>query len=298
MLFCASPFFAEEAHHHEDLTPAQLGTVHFPVLCSPSVQESFERGIALLHSFWYEQAESTFQQIAKDDPRCAMAHWGVGMSLWHQLWNHPDAATIKRGVSEARIAQAFHPRSDWERDYIAAISDFYLGSGSRNYHSRATSYSKAMQKVYERNPEDHEGATFYALSLLASEPDHDARKLNRKKAAAILEKVFAVEPNHPGVIHYLIHTYDAPEMANLGLTAARRYAQIAPSSPHALHMPSHIFARLGIWQDDINSNLASIAASRKYAEMGGEAHEFSRNGFSVLRISAERAGSGCPTSYR
>jgi tetratricopeptide (TPR) repeat protein len=273
MLFCASLSSADETQHHEELTPEQLGTVHFPVSCSPSVQKPFERGVALLHSFWYEQAEATFQQIAKDDSRCAMAHWGVAMSLWHELWNHPDTATIKRGLSEAAIANSFHPKSDRERDYIAAINAFYSGSDNRKYESRASSYSKTMQRVYQRNPEDHEAAAFYALSLLAMEPSRDGNR-NRKRAAAVLEKVFAIEPNHPGVIHYLIHTYDSPEMANLGLPAARRYAQIAPAAPHALHMPSHIFARLGLWQDDINSNLASIAASRKYAEMGGEGHEF------------------------
>jgi tetratricopeptide (TPR) repeat protein len=271
---CASPIFADDTHHHEELTAEQLGTVHFPVSCSPFSQKSFERGVALLHSFWYEQAETTFQGIAKDDSQCAMAHWGIAMSLWHQLWNHPDAATIKRGKSEAAIANSFHPKSDRERDYIAAINAFYSGSDNRKYASRAASYSKTMQKVYRRNPDDYEAAAFYALSLLAMEPSRDAGNMNRKKAAAVLEKVFAIEPNHPGVIHYLIHTYDTPEMANLGLPAARRYAQIAPAAPHALHMPSHIFARLGLWQDDINSNLASIAASRKYAEMGGEGHEF------------------------
>lgn len=257
-----------------ELTQAQLGTVHFPVSCAASAQKPFRRGVALLHSFWYEQAETTFEQIAKDDPRCAMAHWGIAMSLWHELWNRPDAATIKRGLSEASIASAFSPKTDRERDYIAAINAFYSGSDKRKYQKRARAYSKAMQKVYRRNPDDHEGAAFYALSLLASEPEHDTGEVNRKKAAAVLEKVFAVEPNHPGVIHYLIHTYDTQDMAALGLPAARRYAQIAPAAPHALHMPSHIFARLGLWQDDINSNLASIAASRKYAEMGGEGHEF------------------------
>ena len=208
LLFCATPSFADEGQHHEELTQEQLGTVHFPVSCSPSVQKPFERGVALLHSFWYEQAEATFEQIAKDDSRCAMAHWGIAMSLWHQLWNRPDAATIQHGLSEAKIANAFHPRSDRERDYIAAISAFYSGSASRKYKSRASAYSKTMQKVYQRNPDDHEAAAFYALSLLASEPEHDTGEVNRKKAAVVLEKVFAVETNHPGVTHYLIHTYD------------------------------------------------------------------------------------------
>ncbi len=274
LFLIASCSVADEVRHHEELTNEQLGAVHFPVSCSPSVQKSFERGVALLHSFWYEQAETTFQQIAKGDSRCAMAHWGVAMSLWHQLWNHPDAATIQRGELEAKMANAFHPNNDRERDYIAAVNAFYSGSATRKYQSRASAYSKAMEKVYQRNPDDHEAAAFYALSLLASEVPSDTDQVNRKQAAAVLEKVFAEEPNHPGIIHYLIHTYDTTEMANLGLPAARKYARIAPAAPHALHMPSHIFARLGLWQDDINSNLASIVASHKYAEMGGEGHEF------------------------
>ncbi|MGH9510528.1 MAG: hypothetical protein ACRD2U_00165 [Terriglobales bacterium] len=271
---CAWPVFADEPGHHEELTQEQLGAIHFPVSCSPSAQKSFERGVALLHSFWYELAETTFEQIAREDPHCAMAHWGIAMSLWHQLWNRPDAETIKRGELEAKTADAFHPKSDRERDYIAAINAFYSGSETRKFESRANAYSKAMRKVYQRYPDDYEAAAFYALSLLACEPEHDPGEVNRKKAAAVLEKVLAVEPNHPGVLHYLIHTYDTEDLAQLALPAARRYAQIAPAAPHALHMPSHIFARLGLWQDDINSNLASIAASRKYAALGGEGHEF------------------------
>ncbi len=266
---------ADEGHHHEDLTTDQLGTVHFPVSCASTVQKPFERGVALLHSFWYEEAEKEFQQIAEDDPQCAMAHWGIGMSIWHQLWNQPDAATVKRGQAEVKKAESLHPKTDRERDYLAAMQAFYRGK-KRDYHDRANAYSKAMETAYQRYPDDREAAAFYALSLLASEPDNDTTFTNRKQAAAILEKLFAVEPDHPGVAHYLIHSYDKPQLAELGLPAARRYAKIAPAAPHALHMPSHIFARLGLWQDDIDSNLASIAATRKTAamHMGGEGHQF------------------------
>src|SRR5271165_7058575 len=266
---------ADEGHHHEGLTTDQLGTVHFPVSCTEGAQKPFERGVALLHSFWYEEAEKEFEQIAKDDPQCAMAHWGIGMSIWHQLWNHPDAATVKRGQTEVQKAESLHPKTDRERDYIAALDSFYRGE-KRDYHDRANAYSKAMETAYQRYPDDREAAAFYALSLLACEPDNDTTFANRKQAAAILEKLFAIEPDHPGVAHYLIHSYDKPQLAELGLPAARRYAQIAPAAPHALHMPSHIFARLGLWQDDIDSNLASIAATRKTAamHMGGEGHQF------------------------
>jgi hypothetical protein len=263
--------------HHEDLNENQLGTVHFPVSCAAAVQKPFERGVALLHSFWYEEVEKQFLQIAKDDPHCAMAHWGVAMSMWHQLWNEPDAKVISRGRDEvtaaAKLAAKSTPR---EKAYISAIGAFYRDSKKLDHAARAKAYSDAMKQVYETYPDDHEAAAFYALSLLASEPHHDETFANRKAAATILEKLFAIEPDHPGVAHYLIHSYDKPQLAELGIPAARRYAQVAPAAPHALHMPSHIFARVGLWQDDIKSNLASVAATRKTAamHMGGEGHQF------------------------
>jgi hypothetical protein len=267
---------ADDEHHHEELTQDQLGTVHFPVSCSVDSQKAFEKGVALLHSFWYEESEKTFIEIEKQEPKCAMAYWGEGMSLWHQLWNQPEAATIKRGSKELKKANKATAKTERERDYIAALKAFYSNSKKADHEARARAYSAAMEKVYTKYPDDHEAAAFYALSLLASEPDNDTTFANRKQAGAILGKLFDIEPNHPGIAHYLIHTYDKPQLAQLGLPAARRYAQIAPAAPHALHMPSHIFARLGLWQDDINSNLASIAATRKTAamHMGGEGHQF------------------------
>ncbi len=296
-LLVALPTFADDDdkshHHHEDLNEAQLGTVHFPISCAASEQKPFQRGVALLHSFWYEEAEKEFLDIAKDDPNCAMAHWGVAMSQWHQLWNEPDATVIARGLGECKKAADInqelqqrlvpssayaYPREALAHDsaYISAIFAFYSNSDKMDHAARAKAYSDAMKKVYESYPEDHEAAAFYALSLLASEPHHDSTFANRKQAAAILEKLFAIEPNHPGVAHYLIHSYDKPQLAELGIAAARRYAQIAPASPHAIHMPSHIFARVGLWQDDITTNLASVAATRKTAAMGmgGEGHQF------------------------
>ncbi len=264
-------------HHHEDLTETQLGTVNFPVSCSASVQKPFARGVALLHSFWYEEAEKEFLQIAKDDPHCAMAHWGIAMSIWHQLWNEPDAKVISRGLNEVnaarKLAEKTTPR---ENAYIAAIAAFYGNSEKLDHEARAKAYSDAMRVTFESFPQDHEAAVFYALSLLTSEPHHDETFANRLAAARILEPLFAVEPDHPGVAHYLIHAYDKPQLAERGIPAARRYAQVAPAAPHALHMPSHIFARVGLWQDDIKSNLASVAATRKTAamHMGGEGHQF------------------------
>jgi tetratricopeptide (TPR) repeat protein len=276
---------ADEGHHHEELSPDQLGTVHFPVSCTPDAQKTFEKGVALLHSFWYEESQKAFAAAASEDPKCAMAYWGEAMSVWHQLWNHPDAPTIKYASGElkkadkvksgTKVGTAVGP-SERERDYIAAAKAFYSNSKKADHEMRARAYSAAMEKVYQKYPDDHEAAAFYALSLLASEPDNDTTFANRKQAGAILEKLFALEPNHPGIAHYLIHTYDKPQLAQLGLPAARRYAAIAPSAPHAVHMPSHIFARVGDWQDSITSNQASIAATRKASEMkmGGEGHQF------------------------
>ncbi|HVO63130.1 MAG TPA: hypothetical protein VMT53_19525 [Terriglobales bacterium] len=282
-LVCAVSALADEGQHHEDLTPQQVGTVHFPVSCSQAMQMPFNRGVALLHSFWYEEAQKEFEDIARQDPQCAMAYWGVAMSLWHQLWNHPDESTIKNANPALEKGKALKAKTARERDYIAAIGIFYAHSGKLDYQQRATAYSHAMERIYTKYPDDREAAAFYALSLLASEPDNDTSYVNRKKAAAVLEKLFDVEPDHPGVAHYLIHSYDKPELASLGLPAARRYAKIAPAAPHALHMPSHIFARLGLWQDDIDSNLASIAATRKTAamHMGGEGHQFHAMDFLV-----------------
>src|SRR3984957_10852672 len=269
--------FADDDHHHEELTQDQLGTVHFPVSCSPEAQKAFENGVALLHSFWYEEAQKTFEQVAKQDPTCAMAYWGEAISLWHQLWDEPKEDIIKRASAELKQADNLKASdTERERDYIHAVETFYANSKKLDHEARARAYSAAMEKVYQKYPDDHEAATFYALSLLASEPENDTPFANRKQAGAILEKLFAEEPNHPGIAHYLIHTYDKPQLAELGLPAARRYAAIAPAAPHAVHMPSHIFARVGDWEDSIKSNQASIDLTRKASAMhkGGEAHQF------------------------
>jgi tetratricopeptide (TPR) repeat protein len=268
---------AADDGHHDELTPEQLGTVHFPVSCTGTAQMTFQKGVALLHSFWYEEAEKTFVAAQKEDPKCAMAYWGEALSLWHQLWDEPKEATLEHGAADVQKAEKLEKKiTQRERDYIHALSEFYLNSTKADHEARARAYCAAMKKVYEKYPEDHEAAAFYALSLLASAPDEDPTFANNKKAGAILEKLFDQEPSHPGIAHYLIHAYDKPQLAQLGLPAARRYAQIAPSSPHAVHMPSHIFARVGDWPESIQSNLASIAATREATAMhkGGEGHQF------------------------
>src|SRR5207237_1353584 len=179
----------------------------------------------------------------------------------------PDAGDLKRGWNLLQKARAIGTRTQRERDYIEALSAFYRKYGKVDHEKRATAYAQAMEKVSQKYPEDGEAAVFYALSLLASAPDHDTTLENPKKAIAILNKLFEQEPEHPGVAHYLIHAADNPQLAELGLPAARRYAEVAPASPHAVHMPSHIFARLGLWQDDIQSNLKSVEVSRQHSVM-------------------------------
>jgi tetratricopeptide (TPR) repeat protein len=290
-LFALSPLLLADEGHHHSMTAQELGTVHFQTSCSPKVEAEFNRGVALLHSFWYEEAEKAFRSVAREDPKCAMANWGIAMSLYHQLWDYPDTKTLSEGDTLLTKAEALKatPR---EQEYIHALHAYYgkspKGKQEYDHAARATAYSEAMEQLAvhhagSNQAEDREAVVFYALSLLASQPPHDTTFTNRKKAASILEKVFAEEPSHPGVAHYLIHSYDKPQLAEYGLDAARRYAKIAPVAPHALHMPSHIFARLGLWQEDIDSNLASIAATRKTAamHMGDAGHQFHAMDFLV-----------------
>jgi tetratricopeptide (TPR) repeat protein len=296
LLLLSGHVLADDMHQHYDLN-AKLGAVSFPVpSCSAEVQKPFERGVALLHSFWYEEAENQFKAVAAEDPHCAMAYWGEAISLYHQLWNRPDDATVKAGWELVQKAQTIGAKTPRERGYIDAMAAFYRSDHSKwEYEKRTTAYSHAMAKVYEGYPQDHEAATFYALSLLGSEPPNDTTFVNRKKAIAILNTLFQEDPNDPGVAHYLIHACDNPQFAQQGLAAARRYAQIAPASPHALHMPSHIFARLGLWQEDIDSNLASIAATQHNEtgmHMGAEhqAHAMDFLEYAYLQIGEDAKG--------
>jgi len=274
-LLCLVPASAQEdemhAHHHD--ANEQLGKVSFPISCSPDSQKAFERGVALLHSFGYEEAEQQFTAITKQDPTCAMAHWGVAMSLFHQIWDRPEDATLKRGHEEMETAQKLGAKTERERGYISALAIFYSDQSKADYLKQATAYSDAMAKVYQQNPTDLEAGAFYALSLLASDRPGDSTHEAEKKAVAVLNPLFLKQPDHPGLAHYIIHSCDSPEMAPLGLDAARRYAAIAPSSAHAVHMPSHIFARLGLWNEDIQANLKSVALTQKSGAMYMRGHE-------------------------
>ncbi len=267
VLLSCLPAGAQEHHHAEMSTDGKLGSVSFPTSCSAGVKTQFERGVALLHSFGYDPAHKQFQKIEREDPSCAMAYWGDAMSFYHQLWDRPSPAALAEGWKLIQRAQATGAKTPRERGYIEAAAAFYGGDAKTTYEGRCDAYRMAMEKLHEQFPSDHEAAIFYALALVAS-PKADANDFAyRKQAVTILNAVLKDEPDHPGVAHYLIHACDNPEMAREGLPAARRYAQIAPASAHALHMPSHVFARLGMWQDDIQSNLASVAAAKKQGEV-------------------------------
>ncbi len=259
---------AQHEHEHADMVPDKLGHVHFPTSCGGAVQPTFERGVALLHSFAYARAAATFAEVAARDPGCAMAQWGIAMSEFHVIWGPPTEAEFAAGRDAARKAAAIPAGNDRERAYIAAINAYYEGDGVP-HPSRVVAFERAMAEVAERNPQDHEAAIFHALAILgiAYNSPPDKTYARQKQAAEILNGLLPLEPDHPGIAHYVIHSFDYPELAELALPAARAYAKIAPSSPHALHMPSHIFTRLGLWEESIASNLASEAAARRWVAM-------------------------------
>ena len=273
VLGLASSLSAEDGHRHGQAgKPEELGRVDFAVSCSPRAQEQFQVAVAMLHSFWYERTEGAFADVAKTDPSCAMAYWGVAMSLWHPLWTPPDAATLQKGLAAAEKARALAPGDPRQRGFIDAIAAFYTDSDKVDHRTRALAYEHAMESLHAAFPQDDEVSAFYALALLATAPLTDKTYANQLKAAALLEPIFRAHPRHPGAAHYIIHSFDVPALAPRALEAARSYAKIAPSVPHALHMPSHIFTRLGLWQESIESNLASAAAAKLFAEeshMGG-----------------------------
>jgi hypothetical protein len=263
---------AAAQHEHAAGEPEKLGKVEFAVSCGAAVQPQFNRAVALLHSFWYRKAAEAFAGIARENPSCGMAQWGAAMSYYHPLWEAPTVEGLKLGWAAVESAKTAGAKTQRERDYIAAIETFYKDFDKLNHRTRALAYEKAMEQLQARYPEDREARIFYALAVRANAPSADKTYANQKKAGAILEKIFAEQPQHPGLAHYIIHCYDYPPLAAQALDAARRYAKIAPDSPHALHMPSHIFTRLGLWQESIESNLASEAAARKDNAVGDELH--------------------------
>ncbi len=247
--------------------PERLGTVHFPVSCSPAAQQEFNRAVALLHSFAFDPSTKAFAAVTQMDPTCAMGHWGEAMALLfspNPFVGTPTPKGLQDGCPVIDRAKAAAPKTQRERDYIAAVESLCLERDKTDQRTRVVAYEQAMERLSRTYPEDREAAIFHALALNITASPADKKYANQLKAAGILEKVFGEQPNHPGVAHYLIHSYDYPPIASRGLSAARRYAGIAPAAPHALHMPSHIFTREGYWQESIESNLVSAAAAKNH----------------------------------
>ncbi|MBL7743922.1 MAG: hypothetical protein JNN00_10655 [Chitinophagaceae bacterium] len=247
----------------------QLGKVDFEMSCDQQTKQDFNTALALLHSFEYDESEKAFSKIIDASPGCAMAYWGVAMSNFHPLWMPPSEAELQKGAKAIEIANLIDNKSERESGYINAIGAYYKDRGKTDHRTRCLRFEKAMEELYKRYPEDKEAGIFYALALDASADPSDKTFANQKKAGAILSALYPAGPDHPGIIHYIIHTYDYPGLADLALPAARKYAKIAPSSAHALHMPSHIFTRLGLWDECIESNKVSVSSAKCYAESAG-----------------------------
>ncbi len=247
----------------------QLGHVEFETSCIAEVKEDFNLAIELLHSFEYDEAEKAFAKVIDKQPDCAMAYWGVAMCNNHPLWSPPNEIELKKGAKAINIARLITGKTDKETDYIEALTLFYKDWNKINHHTRSIIYEKAMEKLYHNYPQDKEAGVFYALAIDASTNPNDKSFTNPKKAGDILFSLYPGQPEHPGIVHYIIHTYDYPELAIKALPAAQKYASIAPSSAHAQHMPSHIFTRLGLWNECIQSNLLSVANAKCYAGSAG-----------------------------
>jgi len=270
LTFLVLPLWCDEGHEHS-LTKQEIGSVNFATSCSPAVGVSFNRAVALLHSFQYEQARAGFTEISERDTHCAMAQWGIAMSHYHGLWDNGDMAAGREAVHRAEDIAAANPKtSGREKGYIEALAEIYREDG-KDKTAHAQAFEQKMGALQAAYPHDTEAAIFHALSLAITAPKTDKTYANQKKCGEILEPIFAKQPHHPGVAHYIIHCYDNPVLAEQGLNAARMYAKIAPASAHANHMPSHIFTRVGSWDESIASNTRS-------AQLAEEAEKTSTNG--------------------
>src|SRR3989449_2480933 len=268
-LMLVAPVRAQE-HEHGGAHGEALGRVVFPVSCRPDAQVQFERAMALLHSFWWEEGARAFRAVAAADSTCAMAYWGLALNYWgNPFVGGPQGDNLRRGAANSIRALALGAPTARERGFLAAAGALYRDYETTSNPRRLQAYSDTLARVYRDFPADPEVAIYYALSLVATASPSDTTFARQRQAAAILNPLFRSFPEHPGLAHYIIHANDSPQLASLGLDAARRYAQIAPSAPHAQHMPSHIFIRLGLWDESIAANQRSLDAGIEYARVQG-----------------------------
>src|SRR5437763_12463134 len=290
---CAIILFAASgvAQEHQHGRGEQLGAVHFATSCNAEAQKEFDRAVALLHSFQFNYAIQGFNAALKSDPTCGIAYWGIALSQWSNPFaaGMKDNGQLQAGRDSAERGKAAGAKTERERAYIAAVASLYSNFESTPQQMRLLAYRDAMEGLASKYSDDQEAQIFYALALAAAAEPTDKTYAARLKAGAILEKLFREEPDHPGVAHYIIHTYDAPSLAGKALIAARRYSDIAPDAPHALHMPSHTFTRVGYWQDSIDSNRAAAAASRREGQTAEELHASDYQVYAYLQTAQDEA---------
>ena len=285
----ASSGRAQEHQHSEN--GERLGTVYFATSCNDAAQKEFNRAVALLHSFQFSRAIAGFDEVLHEDATCAIAYWGIALSDWSNPFapGAKDKSQLQAGRQNAERAKAVGAKTERERAYIAAVGKLYNDFERTPQRTRLIAYRDAMGKIAAKYSDDHEAQIFYALSVAASEDPEDKTYTGRLKAGAILEKLFEEEPTHPGLAHYIIHTYDVPTLSGKGLVAARRYSEIAPDAPHALHMPSHTFTRTGYWQESIDSNIAAVAAARREGQTAEELHASDYEIYAYLQTGQDEA---------
>lgn len=288
LMLMATLAAAEEQRHAEG---EKLGTVHFATSCNAAAQKEFDRAVALLHSFQFSHAIQGFQGALKTDPACGAAYWGIALSQWSNPFapGMKDKSQLQAGREAAEWGKALGTKTEREGAYLAAVGKLYENFEKTGQQTRLVAYRDAMAELAEKYPDDQEASIFYALALAASEEPGDKSYAGRLKAGAILEKLFAEQSSHPGLAHYIIHTYDVPPLAGRALKAARRYSEVAPDAPHALHMPSHTFTRVGYWQDSINSNVAAAAASRREGQTAEELHASDYQVYAYLQTAQDEA---------
>ena len=278
----------------QDDNEKQFGTVHFATSCNETAQRRFDRGMRYQHSFWYQSSKEIFEDVLKADAECGIAYWGIALSLCGIPMSRRLRTTLPQGATAIAKGKTVGAKSQRERDFIEALSAMYTDYDKVPHGARVQAYLKAMEALAGRYPEDDEAQIFYAITLNVAASPNDKTYANQLKGAAILEPIFKRQPRHPGVAHYLIHLYDTPALAEKGLDAARRYAEIAPAAPHAQHMPSHIFTRVGYWKDSIASNTVSARAAKDGKDFHDQLHAMDYHNLCLFATRAGQGGQGRP----
>jgi tetratricopeptide (TPR) repeat protein len=275
--------FASPAASQEE-GDQRLGTVHFATSCNEAAQRRFDRGMRYQHSFWYRQSKEIFEEVLKADPECGIAYWGIALSLLNNPHNPPPAPNLPLGLDAIQKGKAVGAKTERERDFIDTLLVFYTDYDKIAHGARVQAYLKAMETLAQHYPSDDEAQLFYAITLNVGASPNDKTYSNQLKGAAILEQIFKRQPRHPGVAHYLIHLYDSPVLAEKGINAATRYSEIAPAAPHAQHMPSHIFTRVGYWKESIGSNTAAARAAKADKEFTDQLHAMDYQVYAYLQL--------------